>query len=84
MSFVHSLPIPQHDYSALRTAASVAGTPAAPQASWKEPPPYGHRKGFLPKKVEDFGDGGAFPEIHIPQFPLNMGRPEDAGRGTKV
>lgn len=35
-----------------------------------EPPPYGHRQGFLPKKQSDFGDGGAFPEIHIAQYPL--------------
>lgn len=37
----------------------------------KEAPPYGHRKGFLPRKAEDFGDGGAFPEIHIAQYPLS-------------
>lgn len=36
----------------------------------KEPPPYGQRKGYLPRTAEDFGDGGAFPEIHIAQFPL--------------
>jgi SNW domain-containing protein 1 len=23
---------------------------------------------------EDFGDGGAFPEIHVAQYPLDMGR----------
>jgi len=23
---------------------------------------------------EDFGDGGAFPEIHVAQYPLNMGK----------
>lgn len=23
----------------------------------------------------DFGDGGAFPELHMVQYPLNMGRP---------
>lgn len=38
----------------------------------KEPPPYGLRQGFLPRKAEDFGDGGAFPEIHIAQYPLGM------------
>lgn len=37
-------------------------------------PPYGKRAGFKPKKPEDFGDGGAFPEIHIAQYPLDMGR----------
>lgn len=87
MSFVRGLPNPQHDYAGLRTAASVAGTPAAgPGRAVREPPPYGARRsaGFVPKKPEDFGDGGAFPEIHIPQFPLGMGRPDDAGRSTKV
>lgn len=28
----------------------------------------------LPSKVLDFGDGGAFPEIHKPQYPLGMGK----------
>uniref|UniRef100_A0A914DR83 SKI-interacting protein SKIP SNW domain-containing protein n=1 Tax=Acrobeloides nanus TaxID=290746 RepID=A0A914DR83_9BILA len=39
----------------------------------KEPPPYGQRKGFIPRTPEDFGDGGAFPEVHMAQFPLGMG-----------
>lgn len=39
----------------------------------QEPPPYLRRKNFIPRKPEDFFDGGAFPEIHIPQFPLGMG-----------
>ncbi|XP_051908294.1 SNW domain-containing protein 1 [Hippocampus zosterae] len=43
-------------------------------ASRREPPPYGHRNGWVPRVVEDFGDGGAFPEIHVAQFPLEMGR----------
>uniref|UniRef100_H3CWE6 SNW domain-containing protein 1 n=1 Tax=Tetraodon nigroviridis TaxID=99883 RepID=H3CWE6_TETNG len=43
-------------------------------SSRKEPPPYGHRKGWVPRSIEDFGDGGAFPEIHVAQFPLEMGR----------
>ena len=37
-------------------------------------PPYLKRAGFVPRKVEDFGDGGAFPEIHVAQYPLGMGR----------
>ncbi|XP_077409650.1 SNW domain-containing protein 1 [Vanacampus margaritifer] len=43
-------------------------------ASRREPPPYGHRNGWVPRALEDFGDGGAFPEIHVAQFPLEMGR----------
>ncbi|KAI7902364.1 SKIP/SNW domain-containing protein [Cokeromyces recurvatus] len=39
-------------------------------------PPYGQRKNFRPRGPEDFGNGGAYPEIHIPQFPLGMGRKE--------
>ncbi|KAK7314413.1 hypothetical protein VNO77_32935 [Canavalia gladiata] len=40
----------------------------------KPVPPYLKRAGFVPRKVEDFGDGGAFPEIHVAQYPLDMGR----------
>lgn len=40
-------------------------------------PPYGKRRNWFPKRLEDFGDGGAFPEIHMPQFPLNMGSKGD-------
>ena len=38
-------------------------------------PKYLQRNNFIPHKLEDFGDGGAFPEIHVVQYPLNMGRP---------
>jgi len=40
----------------------------------KGPPPYGQRSGWRPRSVEDFGDGGAFPEIPVAQYPLDMGR----------
>lgn len=38
------------------------------------PPPYGKRAGWRPRSAEDYGDGGAFPEIPIAQYPLDMGR----------
>ena len=38
------------------------------------PPPYGQRSGWRPRNPEDFGDGGAFPEIAVAQYPLDMGR----------
>lgn len=38
------------------------------------PPPYGNRAGWRPRGQEDFGDGGAFPEIAVAQYPLDMGR----------
>jgi len=33
-------------------------------------PPYGQRKDWIPRTDADFGDGGAFPEIHVAQYPL--------------
>lgn len=47
------------------------------------PPPYGAREGWAPRNPGDFGDGGAFPEIHFSQYPLNMGL-EDREANTKV
>ena len=47
-------------------------------------PPYLKRAGFVPRKVEDFGDGGAFPEIHIAQYPLDMGRDRSSKPGSKI
>ncbi|KAH8652513.1 SKIP/SNW domain-containing protein [Xylariales sp. PMI_506] len=38
------------------------------------PPPYGQRAGWRPRAQEDFGDGGAFPEIPVAQYPLEMGK----------
>ncbi|KAK6619284.1 Puff-specific protein Bx42 [Polyplax serrata] len=37
-------------------------------------PPYGSRAGWVPRSLEDYGDGGAFPEIAVAQYPLDMGR----------
>ena len=38
------------------------------------PPSYGNRTGWRPRAPEDFGDGGAFPEIPVAQYPLDMGK----------
>ncbi|KAJ3695848.1 hypothetical protein LUZ60_001225 [Juncus effusus] len=46
-------------------------------------PPYGKRTGFVPRRPEDFGDGGAFPEIHVAQYPLKMGR-KDEKTGSNI
>lgn len=39
-------------------------------------PKYGNRKNWKPRCEADFGGGGAYPEIHMPQYPLDMGRQE--------
>ncbi|GAB7360625.1 hypothetical protein MBLNU230_g0505t1 [Neophaeotheca triangularis] len=38
------------------------------------PPPYGQRASWRPRNPEDFGDGGAFPEVAVAQYPLDMGK----------
>ena len=42
-------------------------------------PPYLQRSNWAPRQPEDFDNGGAFPEIHIPQYPLKMGLKGEAG-----
>ncbi|KAF2970063.1 hypothetical protein GQX73_g3501 [Xylaria multiplex] len=38
------------------------------------PPPYLQRTGWRPRVDQDFGNGGAFPEVPVAQYPLGMGR----------
>ncbi|XP_072032631.1 SNW domain-containing protein 1-like [Amphiura filiformis] len=47
-------------------------------------PPYGHRKGWIPRSAMDYGDGGAFPEIQVAQYPLDMGRTKGTGKGSNA
>ncbi|CAO1614132.1 unnamed protein product [Parajaminaea phylloscopi] len=44
-------------------------------------PPYGRRQGWKPRNQADFGDGGAYPECHIAQYPLEMGRKRSGRSG---
>jgi len=37
-------------------------------------PPYGQRSDWVPRTAADFGDGGAYPEVHLAQFPSDLGR----------
>ena len=55
-------------------ARSQSSRPTSLVSSRRERPPYGYRKAWIPRLLEDFGDGGAFPEIHVAQYPLDMGR----------
>ncbi|KAL2641422.1 hypothetical protein R1flu_009009 [Riccia fluitans] len=86
-----NLPAPKHgnnwayDVSSDPWFKGRADAVSSQQVSrFKEPPPYGKRAGFVPRKVEDFGDGGAFPEIHVAQYPLGMGRKEEDKVDTKI
>jgi SNW domain-containing protein 1 len=37
---------------------------------------------FVPRTVQDFDDGGAFPEIHVAQYPHHMGNPHRKQSGA--
>eukprot|EP00298_Acanthocystis_sp_HF-20_P001916 c12402_g1_i1.p1 GENE.c12402_g1_i1~~c12402_g1_i1.p1 ORF type:complete len:596 (-),score=311.56 c12402_g1_i1:8-1756(-) len=50
---------------------SLKGTSGVPRI--RRAPPYLKRRNWMPRELEDFDDGGAFPEIHMPQYPLKMG-----------
>lgn len=67
------LPAPRHNYQVhVDEPAPSSLLAAIPK---KKVPPYGQRQNFVPRAQEDYGDGGAFPEIHVAQFPLEIGRP---------
>ncbi|KAJ8917408.1 hypothetical protein NQ315_005454 [Exocentrus adspersus] len=75
------LPAPLHpvwdrDDERRKKAASMKSTALVTAQSIA--PPYGQRRGWVPRNVTDYGDGGAFPEIHVAQYPLEMGRKKDS------
>jgi len=62
-------------------AGAGSAEAAAPHAT---APPYGKRSGWVPRKPADYGDGGAYPECHVAQFPLGMGDPKATSSGAIV
>lgn len=46
-------------------------------------PSYGSRKGWKPSAA-DYNGGGAYPECHVAQYPLDMGRKKPAGAGSTL
>ncbi|CAH8354719.1 unnamed protein product [Eruca vesicaria subsp. sativa] len=57
---------------------------SAAVVAFKAVPVYLKRQGFRPRSPEDFGDGGAFPEIHVAQYPLGMGKNKSSKPGSKT
>uniref|UniRef100_A0A8C9TJY1 SNW domain-containing protein 1 n=1 Tax=Scleropages formosus TaxID=113540 RepID=A0A8C9TJY1_SCLFO len=88
MLFCSFLPAPtqlsQDQLEAEEKARSQKSQSTALVSSRREPPPYGYRKSWVPRTLEDFGDGGAFPEIHVAQFPLEMGRKKKTSNALAV
>jgi len=77
-----SLPAPIHRSAGDEPAPSAAPSGALARQGCAAPP-YGARGGFVPRKAGDYGDGGAFPECHVAQYPLDCGRKGAAG-GAKA
>uniref|UniRef100_A0A4W5P4J1 SNW domain-containing protein 1 n=1 Tax=Hucho hucho TaxID=62062 RepID=A0A4W5P4J1_9TELE len=67
-----------------RVRAQRSHSTALVSSRREPPPPYGCRKSWVPRSLEDFGDGGAFPEIHVAQFPLEMGRKKKTSNALAV
>ncbi|CAL5230031.1 g13476 [Coccomyxa viridis] len=81
-----SLPQPVKEYAPVSlTSSPESTTTTLVSQTHFEPPPYGsaERRKFVPRKPRDFGDGGAFPEIQVAQYPLEMGK-SDQKSGTKT
>ncbi|EKM82557.1 hypothetical protein AGABI1DRAFT_111162 [Agaricus bisporus var. burnettii JB137-S8] len=45
-------------------------------------PAYGHRSGWKPTTQDEFGNGGSYPECHVAQYPLGMGKNKASSGNT--
>lgn len=65
------LPKPKHSKSKWQNDSDDDETP---QQKPSKIPPYPFRSSFKPLSLEDYGNGGSYPEVNILQYPLDMGR----------
>ncbi|EST05573.1 SKI-interacting protein SKIP, SNW domain protein [Kalmanozyma brasiliensis GHG001] len=64
--------------------AEAGPSTSASSSSTSSIPPYGQRASWRPRTQADFGNGGSYPECHIAQYPLDMGRNRSAGTSNKL
>jgi SNW domain-containing protein 1 len=62
---------PSYEERCQSAAAAAAAARNSTPDSVQQPRP----KLFVPRRLADFDDGGAFPEIHVAQYPRHMGNP---------
>lgn len=67
------LPEPKYHDERISSKGDSPSTDTRLVAKASGPPPYGRRGGWIPRTLEDYGDGGAYPEINVAQYPLEMG-----------
>ncbi|KAJ2745954.1 mRNA splicing protein [Coemansia sp. BCRC 34301] len=79
------LPEPKHHTASRGETASDDGdkSQALAAGGTSAIPRYGQRAGWVPQTASDFGGGGAYPEIHVLQYPLGMGR-KRSGKGNAL
>ncbi|KAF7311366.1 Transcriptional regulator Cwf13 [Mycena kentingensis (nom. inval.)] len=78
------LPTPIHSRD-VEDDAEYSHSPSAPSTSLiarPSIPPYGQRRGWRPSNLGDFGDGGSYPECHVAQYPLDMGKKKGSSGNT--
>ncbi|KAL3659173.1 hypothetical protein V7S43_015753 [Phytophthora oleae] len=85
MSALFPAPVRSYTTFSDATPAPAAASTSAPRPSSAHIPRYPLRvkQQFVPRRNEDFGDGGAYPELHIAQFPLGMGKKGGNGSSAK-
>ncbi|KAF8495313.1 SKIP/SNW domain-containing protein [Gautieria morchelliformis] len=78
-----SLPRPIHSRTDDEEEAdSLQAEPSRAVVSRSAVPPYGQRRTWKPLSLEDYGDGGAYPECHVAQYPLDMGKKKASSGNT--
>ncbi|KAM0746284.1 hypothetical protein T439DRAFT_319297 [Meredithblackwellia eburnea MCA 4105] len=86
-TLLSSLPAPKHhqivddDSDDDSKTARVAPPPTSTSLALAVPP-YGQRKGWKPTSQDHFNDGGAYPECHVAQYPLELGRKKTQAGNT--
>nr|CCA26022.1 premRNAprocessing protein putative [Albugo laibachii Nc14] len=70
------LPAPVRSYTTYSDVKPVGTVSKESKPHPTTIPSYPHRlkAKFIPRSLQDFGNGGAYPEIHVAQFPLYMGK----------
>ncbi|KAL4145975.1 hypothetical protein PRNP1_011848 [Phytophthora ramorum] len=77
-------PAPVRAYTTFSDAAPTSAPASAPPPRASAPRyPLRVQQQFVPRRNEDFGDGGAYPELHVAQFPLGMGKKGGKGAHSK-
>ncbi|PFH54229.1 hypothetical protein AMATHDRAFT_53102 [Amanita thiersii Skay4041] len=76
------LPQPQNTLAVSDIDDNLHHHTSLPLATRIVVPPYGQRKGWKPTNQEDYSDGGAYPECHVAQYPLEMGKKKASSGNT--